>query len=181
LPIAETTLSELRTAIDQHQPRRAFCSPASRTQQTLAVVGRTPNVDARLWEIDYGQLDGLTVAQARRQFPEIFQAWQLGHDPRLPDGESVADVATRVHEFVRVVWAHGQGNSLVCTHNVVMRCLLGDTLGVPRAEQHRLQIPHLRPITLIQTQQHGLFVDVPEELEPLIFQSWEPKPLLEAA
>ena len=131
--------------------------------------------------MNYGRLEGLSVGEARVQFPDVFQAWAEERDPRLPGGESVADVAARSASFARDVWAKADGPSLTCTHNVVLRCLIGATLGVPERDWHRLQIPHLAPVTFVQTANDGLFVDIPETVQAEMFALWEPASLRKAA
>jgi broad specificity phosphatase PhoE len=59
--------------------------------------------------------------------------------------------------------------TLVCTHNVVLRCLVGEALGIPQADWHRLVVPHLAPITVIQTRDYGWFVDLEESVEQRMF------------
>lgn len=176
-PILHGDFTAVRAAFAEAKPTRVYSSPSLRAKQSLRCVTEAePTLDARLLELDYGQLEGLTVAQARSRFPEVFQAWAARRDPKLPDGESVADVAARSQAFARDVWGKADGPTLTCTHNVVLRCLIGGTLGVPQAEWHRLRVPHLAPVTFIQTQKDGLFVDIPEAVEAELFASWEPQP-----
>ncbi len=186
LPVAAGQLAQIVEAVAAQKPLCVFSSPALRATQSLAQVAREcaipkPIFDARLLEMNYGQLEGLSVGEARVQFPEVFQSWAEEGDPRLPDGESVADVAARVASFAREIWAKADGPSLTCTHNVVLRCLIGSTLGVPQLDWHRLQIPHLAPVTFVQTANDGLFVDIPETVQADMFALWEPASLRKAA
>ena len=125
--------------------------------------------DRRLIEQNYGHCEGLTISAARQADPALFAAWQRNEDPRFPGGENLADVAHRVNEFADAVWRHARRNSIVCAHNVVVRCLVGEALGVPRSEWHRIQVPHLAPITIVQTREFGWFVDLEETVERRLF------------
>jgi broad specificity phosphatase PhoE len=110
----------------------------------------------------------------------VFAAWGRGEDPRLPGaGESTADVLARATTFARDRWAGG--NTVTCTHNVVIRCLVGSVLGVPQDQWHRLRVPHLAPVTFVRTRGHGLFVNIPEPVERNLFAGWVPPSLREAA
>ena len=131
-----------------------------------------PCLDARLEEIDYGHCEGLTADEARHQFPRLAAGWDRGEDVRFPDGECTADVARRLSAFIDGQWDHDGSDTLTCTHNVVLRCLVGLGLGVPQRQWHRLQIPHLAPITVIQTRRHGWFVNLDEATEREIFKNF---------
>lgn len=158
----------------------AFASPTKRARQTLARLRAFTDLpfetlDERLHEIDYGELECRTVGDARRIYPDVFAAWEAGEDPRLPGGESTADVLARVEVFTRDRWESATADSLTCTHNVLLRCLVGATLGVPRSEWHRLRVPHLGPVTFVQTREYGRFVNLPDAVERQLFASWVPQ------
>lgn len=131
-----------------------------------------PCLDARLEEIDYGHCEGLTAGEAREQFPRLAGGWDRGEDVRFPDGECTADVARRLEAFIDGQWDHDGPDTLTCTHNVVLRCLVGLALNIPRQSWHRLRIPHLTPISVIQTRRHGWFVDLDEATERAIFRDF---------
>jgi broad specificity phosphatase PhoE len=153
---------------------QGFVSPLFRCQQTYQLLAKLrpmpeATIDNRLIEIDYGGCEGLSVSSAREAYPELFEAWQRGEDPAFPQGEATEDVARRAFAFVDDRWCAADGPTVACTHNVVLRTLIGHGLQVPQAWWHRLQIPHLAPITFVQTRSHGWFVDLDEEIEQNIF------------
>ena len=168
-PVGAADLEPLAAAVRELSPKNVYASPARRCQQSLDLlrgdVALPPTVcDWRLAEIDYGACDGLSVEQARRGYPALFAAWQEGEDPRFPNGENTADVLERVNHFSHDVWSTA-GNTLAATHNVVLRCIVGQGLGVPRHEWTRIQPPHLAPITVVETRRFGRFVDLDESVE----------------
>jgi len=181
LPVVESDefrheLTPLAEAVQRNRPRRVYASPLRRATESVEHVGAyvpqfpDARVDWRLIEIDYGDCEWLTVALARERFPELFAAWERGEDPHFPGGgENTADVWGRLWDFAQQRWAPGGEPTLVCTHNVVLRCLVGHLLAVPRKEWYRLRIPHLAPITVVSTQKFGLFVDLEENVEREIF------------
>ncbi len=186
LPIDPRLCSDLRATVNELSPRAVYTSPARRCRRSLQALRLECDlpdsvVDERLQEIEYGRFEGLTVARARGAFPEVFAAWGRGEDPRFPGGESTADVLARAESFVREPWQGASGNTLACTHNVVLRCLVGSTLGVPARLWHRLQVPHLAPITFVQTRRYGLFVDVPTEAARAVFADFAETERVKAA
>ena len=110
--------------------------------------------------------------QARRTFPELFAAWGRGEDPAFPDGECSGDVVRRVHDFVSESLKGRKFNTAICTHNVVLRCLVGGTLGVPKKDWYRLVIPHMAPFEFVLTQDHGLFLNVAPDVERSVFSNF---------
>jgi hypothetical protein len=56
------------------------------------------------------------------------------------------------------------GDTIACTHNVPLRVLVGQSLGVPASSWHRLSIEHLRPYAFVQSRRYGLFADLDEAL-----------------
>ncbi|HZL90218.1 MAG TPA: histidine phosphatase family protein, partial [Pirellulaceae bacterium] len=173
-PLAIDSLAPLVKAIDRLSIGRVFCSPLARCQQSLSALADQvqlprPCLDARLEEIDYGHCEGLSADEARQQFPRLAAGWDSGEDVRFPDGECTADVARRLEAFIDGQWDHDGPDTLTCTHNVVLRCLVGIGLNVPPRQWYRLKIPHLAPISVIQTRRHGWFVDLDEMMEREIF------------
>ncbi len=170
----------LAETVRMRQPQRLFSSPLRRAVDSVLLLRvafgewlrQLPkeSVDDRVIEMDYGACDALTVAEARERYAEHFAAWGRGEDPPFPGGgESTADVWERLWDFAQERWAPGEPPSLVCTHNVVLRCLVGYLLSVPQTQWYRLRIPHLAPITVVSTEKFGLFVDLDEDVEREIF------------
>ena len=175
-PIYDADLSAALRALEGHSIARVLCSPLARARQTLeAIHSHHPlppiEFDDRWLEIDYGGCEGLDSAQARHKFPRLFEAWSQGADAKLPHGENTHDVLRRATSASAHYWNTG-ANTLTCTHNVVMRCLVGKALGVPAEKWHLLKIPHLRPLLFRQTKNFGWFLDLEEDLEREIFSNF---------
>lgn len=174
LPLDAAALSDLNAAVASLTSPRYYSSPQTRCRQSLASMdpGGEVETDDRLQEINYGACEGMTVQAARNSHPALFQAWQQGQDPCFPGGECTEDVLQRSLEAMTDVWDNSQTDTVTCTHNVVLRCLVGNALGVPRSQWYRLKIPHLAPITFIRTPEHGVYLDLSPEVERQIFQSF---------
>lgn len=169
-PVAESAYASLANAIQEADCKAVYISPLKRCRQSMELISRSvalppPLRDTRLTEINYGRCEGFTVAEAKRTWPSLFEAWEHGDDPCFPGGECTGDVWSRINSFAAEVWARSDGNTAICTHNVVLRCLVGHGLGVPKSLWHRIQVPHLAPITIVQTRNHGWFVDLDESVE----------------
>jgi broad specificity phosphatase PhoE len=178
----QQSLAALANAIDNRWRGLSPLSPSQPDNGRGALRSATatcllrPCLDARLEEIDYGHCEGLTAVEARQQFPRLAAGWDRGDDVRFPDGECTADVARRLEAFIDGQWDHDGPDTLTCTHNVVLRCLVGLALNIPQQARHRLRIPHLAPISVIQTRRHGWFVDLDEETEREIFRDFAGRP-----
>lgn len=167
--------AELAAAVEEANPKRVWCSPMQRCRQTVErFAGRTELEiveDNRLVEFDYGACERLTVAQARQRFPELFEAWGRCEDPCFPGGgENTASVARRVSSFMRERLGDAGHDSLVCTHNGVVRAIVGMTLGIPQEQWHRIDVPHCAPVTVVSSRRFGLFVNIPPAVERRMFR-----------
>jgi broad specificity phosphatase PhoE len=123
-------------AVSPMQPDALVSSDLARALDTAAAVaaeaGTEVAVDQRLREIDLGQWQGLTRAEARAQFPEEYARWQAGEDARRGGGETYAEVGVRAAECV-AEWLDrlGSGSLLVAvTHGGTARATIGTLLGM---------------------------------------------------
>ena len=88
-----------------HAFSRVFTSPLQRARRTceLAGYGAMAGVDPDLTEWNYGQYEGLTTAEIRRQRPD----WDLFRDG-CPGGESIAEVTARAERVIERVRRIGE-------------------------------------------------------------------------
>jgi probable phosphoglycerate mutase len=111
-------------------PGYAFVSsPLARATASMALaraaMGLAPQdftTDERLREIDLGDWDQLTDAQARARDPALFAA--RGNDKwhvRVPGGENYAEVAARISSWLRDV----SGDTIAISHGATTRILRG--------------------------------------------------------
>ncbi|KAJ55190.1 hypothetical protein ACMU_15655 [Actibacterium mucosum KCTC 23349] len=99
-------------------------SPARRCVQTAEALwpGRAPSVDARLWEQDFGVLDGAPVADIPDLGP-LSRAELAQH--RAQEGESFADLCARAAPALTGV----SQSSILVVHAGVIRAALALALG----------------------------------------------------
>jgi ribonuclease H / adenosylcobalamin/alpha-ribazole phosphatase len=172
--IDETEIATLCDQIPAEHVTAGFVSPLLRCQETYELLAArlslpAATIDNRLMELSYGQCEGMSVSVAQKTHADLFAAWQRGEDPAFPGGESTADVTRRALAFVDDRWPAADGATITCTHNVVLRTLIGHALNVPMQSWFRLQIPHLQPLVFVQTRRHGWFADLDEGVERTVF------------
>ncbi len=122
-------------------------SPLRRAVETArALAPRAAiQIDERLAEIDYGQAEGLTAVELREAFPGIAEAWARGEDPPFPGGEKTEDVLQRTRSFLGSL-ANASDRALAVTHNVVLRVIAADLLGLDFRQAYRIPIAHLESL-----------------------------------
>lgn len=92
-------------------------SPLSRARRTAELAGFTPELEADLLEWNYGEYDGKTSAEIRKETPD----WNLFRDG-CPGGESPAEIAARVDRLIVKLQAR-RGNVLCFAHGHLLRVL----------------------------------------------------------
>ncbi|HUE13507.1 MAG TPA: histidine phosphatase family protein [Planctomycetaceae bacterium] len=93
----ERNARQLGTRLAGLKISHVFTSPLKRASRTceLAGFGAQAVVDHDLVEWDYGDYEGKTTAEIRRERPD----WQIFRDG-CPDGESLADVGSRADRVI---------------------------------------------------------------------------------
>ena len=120
-------------------------SPLLRAVDTAAIVagklGLTTEIDDDLRETDFGDWDGLTLAEIQLRWPDAAAAWRRDPDQAPPGGESFADTAHRVNRACdRLLRKHSGQTVLVVSHITPIKILLCRALSVPLATLYRLYL-----------------------------------------
>ena len=137
-----------------------WCSPLTRARETVAPVGRAtglaPQVDKRLREIDFGQIEGKTMAEAQQLFPAEIRRFKA--DPvtyPMPGGEDPHEAARRAVSTLRdIAVAHPSGRVLIVAHNTLIRLALCSLLGIPLG-RYRTVFPAIRNGALTEIRLKG--------------------------
>jgi len=132
-------------------------SPLRRAADTAAIVaaelGLAPVVDEDLRETDFGDWDGLTLAEIQQRWPAAVACWRRDPGQPPPGGESFADTAKRVNRACdRLLRDYGGQTVLVVSHISPIKVLLCRALGVPIDTIYRL---YLGSACLSEIQWHG--------------------------
>ena len=128
-----------------------FTSPMKRAIQTIKLITKNKkySIDKNLLEINYGEAEGLNLKRLERKFPKIINMWQQGKDPSFPEGESHYDINFRKKNFIKKIKKINFKNSCVITHNVFIRCLIGESFNIDKKDWFKINIPHLLPLEFI--------------------------------
>lgn len=111
---------------------RIIASPLLRAQQTAAAIAQHVGVDVetdRRWiELDYGDYDGKPMSAVP---PEVWAQWRRDPDFRPPGGESMAELASRVHDaLVDLVRGADEVHTVVVSHVSPIKAAVAWALGV---------------------------------------------------
>ena len=112
-----------------------FTSPLQRARHTAELAGfPTAQVDDRLVEIDYGEYEGRTSADIRKDRPD----WLLWRDG-TPGGETIDEVGARA-DAVLADLAPIDGDVLLFGHGHFSRVLGARLLGLPPSDGRLLML-----------------------------------------
>mgnify|MGYP001243077173 CR=1 FL=1 len=107
-----------------------YASPLRRAWRTATLVGEALKLpvisDARLIERSLGQLEGLTMPEIEKKFPDIHHAWHNGGPrPYIPDEEARETFIERTRSFLQDLRAqHHAGRVIAITHGGTINMLL---------------------------------------------------------
>lgn len=114
-----------------------YCSPLSRCVRTADAICAPFQTSAishpELNDISYGAWSGMSLDEARKQWPEEVMLWLTApHAMRIPGGESLQELASRTTEaLIDILHGHPHGTVALVTHDSVIRVLLCHALGLP--------------------------------------------------
>jgi alpha-ribazole phosphatase len=110
-----------------------YASPLKRAARTAKAIADWQKIKVKkidsLLDLDFGEWEGLTLKEAEERDPELYQDWRdTPEQVRLPGGESLQDISSRVKPFLDdAVTRCGEGKIALVTHQVVLKvtiCML---------------------------------------------------------
>jgi len=151
----DTALSELGLAQAEALAERLrkepldaiFSSPLQRARKTAEAIARhhdeVPFFDEdALLEINHGEWEGKYTQEITTQFAAGLHEWR--HYPtrsQMPGGESFSNILKRVLDFKeRLRLEYAGRNVLISTHDVVVKILVADSLGMNMDRINRIWI-----------------------------------------
>ncbi|MBA3944126.1 MAG: histidine phosphatase family protein [Herpetosiphonaceae bacterium] len=124
-----------------------YASPLQRALRTAEAIARFhPHVpftqDKALYEIHHGDWQGLLAKEVREQYPEGLDEWRMYPTrSQMPNGESFSNILKRTLNFrERMLQLHLNETVLVSTHDVVIKILIADALGMPMDRLNRIWV-----------------------------------------
>ena len=127
---------------------KCFASPSKRCVETARIVCKHKKIISNkyLKEINYGKAEGLNLNKLSIKYPNIIKSWKKGLDPKFPEGESLLNVSVRLNRFINDQLISKKKiknlNSLIFTHNVVLRCLIGNIYKITKRDWFKINIDY---------------------------------------
>jgi probable phosphoglycerate mutase len=117
---------------------------AARTAQTIAAnhIGAPFDYAEELLEIHHGEWQGKYADEIMEQYSEGLREWRQ-HPTRsqMPGGESFSNILKRTLDFKERAYADHKGQTiLVSTHDVIVKILVADALGMDMDRINRIWI-----------------------------------------
>lgn len=104
-------------------------SPLDRAKETAKIILRESenaipvNIDDRLIEIDFGDMDCKTIAEMGEEGLKFYS--DPSHFKGFPNGETIQDVCKRTQAFLKELIAKDDNKTyLLTTHGFAMRCMV---------------------------------------------------------
>jgi probable phosphoglycerate mutase len=124
-----------------------YSSPLQRAYKTAQAVARFhPNVPfhtaPELLEINHGAWEGLLLEEVLARYGDGLREWrQYPTRAQMPGGESFSNILKRVLDFKdRLLCQHSGENVLISTHDVVVKILVADALGMNMDRINRIWV-----------------------------------------
>ncbi|MBB4932232.1 putative phosphoglycerate mutase [Lipingzhangella halophila] len=120
-------------------------SPLRRARDTAAHVARelslTVRVDDGFREVDFGEWEGKTFAEVRRENPADLERWLADPDVAPPGGESFASAMRRVGEARdKLLARHRAETVLIVSHVTPIKTLLQTAMLAPPQALYRMHL-----------------------------------------
>jgi probable phosphoglycerate mutase len=130
-PLTETGIAQAKAVakeIAARKPDVLIASPIQRTTQTAQEVSAASGLEINfddIWvECDFGYWEGLTPTEVKEKHPEDWNNWLSSLTHRPGDGESYAEVYSRIEAGINdLVERYPHQKICVVTHNIVIRAI----------------------------------------------------------
>ena len=124
-----------------------YASSLTRTVQVAEEIrklsGAPVVTDPGLRELSLGDLEGVTGAEMRAGWPEVYNAWRDNPaDVAMPNGETLAQLQERAWQAVLEIERvhHDAPGVVVVSHNFTIRTVICAVLDIPLYNFHRMSL-----------------------------------------
>jgi len=95
-------------------------------QPSARLLNLVPIVDSNLNELNYGKIEGLTKAEFKNKFPDVWEKFQVSPaDTVFPSGESGSDALNRALKFILdLLQKKDISEVLLVSHGTLIRLIL---------------------------------------------------------
>jgi alpha-ribazole phosphatase/probable phosphoglycerate mutase len=138
-----------------------YTSDLIRAFETATILQPTHKPVPLLWlrELNFGDFEGLTYQGIAEQYPKQVSEWQSNISQAPPRGESLAQLADRVMQFIEHLAIYRQEQHLlIVSHGGPLRVLLSLLLGHPLEKYWQLRLD-LGSLTIISTYPSGAILN----------------------
>lgn len=150
-PLSELGLRQaeaLAERLRREQIDAIYTSPLQRARRTAEAIARYhPAVplheDPALLEIHHGDWQGLYAWEVRERYPDELHEWRMFPTrSQMPNGESFSNILKRTLTFRERICAQyaADASIVISTHDVVIKILVADALGMHMDRINRLWI-----------------------------------------
>jgi len=143
-PLGEEQLEKSVQLCSEIYNVKLLTSPLARAKKLAQAVGQVQGLnlieDSALEEMGFGILEGLTVEESEKRFPEAVEGFMSG-DPtyRIPEGESGEEFARRVIDAIDGYMLEGE-DVLLVSHGGVIRIAIEYLLGTEKGFAWKLEV-----------------------------------------
>lgn len=180
IKVDKNKIKELINFLKKKNIKKIYSSPLKRCIQTINIIKKEVGIDKiyineNLCEIDYGKVDGKSYFEVKASYPSIIKKWEDRKDPKFPEGENTNDVLIRVNGFLSSFrkerkTTNERGDYLICTHNVFLRCLIGQHFNIPKHKWHIIEIPYIEAIEFILTKEGRYYINLTPKQRKTMFR-----------
>jgi len=155
VPLNEKGREQARTVAEELRGQTVtalYASDLKRAMETAEIIRTVVNLpvipEARLREIDQGEWEGQLVEVIKARYTELWTQHTV--DPasiRPPGGETIRDVAKRVHAAVDdIVRLHPNEDVLIVSHGLALATILCKVRGIPIGQAYGVIPDNAKPI-----------------------------------
>ncbi len=128
---------KLAIRIASENPEIIYSSPLARARMTAEIVGNKcnlfPSFDDRLKEKGLGEMEGMTAADFKQRYPELYERWHTSHEHvALPGEETPLALQHRIQTLLDELRAKHPGDTRVAvvSHGGTIGMLIGMVIGL---------------------------------------------------
>ena len=144
-PASEVRARKLAVQLARWAPQTCYCSPMQRCRQMASAVvpALPPHIDTDLREIDFGQWETRTFAEAAGNDPFLVDRWAaFSPDFAFPGGESVGGFLCRVQSAAERMIHTEAKTVLAVTQGGVVRAMICHLLGLEPQHYVAFDVPY---------------------------------------
>lgn len=136
----------LARSLEGERLEAVYCSDLVRARRTAETIAERHKLmvrpDARLRELNQGALEGTSLKDLLKDYPELLEKWMSEPaDVTMPGGESMRALQTRAMGAVRDIReSFPEGKVCVVSHNLCIKSIVCSAIGLDLNNFQRLRL-----------------------------------------